>query len=109
METKLPFIIGEQYENYEFDLNEGVVESINDYEFIKYELIHDAIKKYGIHPSIQVSLYFNADILGVIELKLTKEDYDLNFSVLAEDGNVISVLYSDNSLTIIITHIKYLK
>ncbi|WP_338734008.1 hypothetical protein [Mangrovimonas cancribranchiae] len=108
MEIKLPFRIGEQYENYEFDLNEGVVVSVNDFEFIKYELTQYSIKKYGIHPSMEVSLYFNADILGIIELTLAKGD-DLGFSVLSENVNIISILYADSLITTSITHFKYLK
>lgn len=108
MEIKLPFRIGEQYENYEFELNEGVVVSVNDFEFIKYELTQDSIKKYGIQSSMELSLYFNADILGIIELKWAKGD-DLDFSVLAENGNIISIHYADSLITISITHFKYLK
>lgn len=109
MEIKLPFRIGEQYENYEFELNEGLVVSVNDFEFIKYKLTQDTIKKYGIHPSIEVSLYFNADILGIIELKWTKGDDNLVFTILAEGGNIISILYADNLITTSINHFKYLK
>lgn len=108
MEIKLPFRIGEQYENYEFELNEGVVVSVNDFEFIKYQLTQDAIKKYGIHSSMEVSLYFNADILGIIELKWNKRK-DLGFSALAENGNIISIHYTDSLITTSITHFKYLK
>lgn len=108
MGIRLPFRIGEQYENYEFELNEGVVVSVNDFEFIKYKLTQDSIKKYGIYTSMEVSLYFNADILGIIKLTWAKGD-NLEFSVIAENGNIISTHYADNLITTSITHFKYLK
>ena len=110
MELELPFKIGEQYELYEFELNDGKVVKKNGLEFIEHRFTTKSIIKYNLKHLHNLRLYFNADILAIIqfEIDILKFKFDrFLISKLTEKGTQILFSYFDSKCQILITHYKY--
>lgn len=91
----IPFQIGMQYENWEFDLDAGEDLVICErYRYIK----DDILEILGV-PISDIYLYFNADILVRVDLKFQKGTQPKTFIELAvtlESKYGRQLLFSDN-------------
>lgn len=73
---ELKFTIGEQYENYEFDLKDFGSKTINGLTYEIYLYNKGAFQTLFGLPIQSILLYFNADILSCVEYEFEGNQFD---------------------------------
>lgn len=74
--NELKFTIGEQYENYEFDLKDFGSKTINGLAYEIYLYDKDNFQTLFGLPIKSILLYFNADILSCVEYEFEGNQFD---------------------------------